>query len=489
MQPLIVVHNPENWSFGIPGVKVVSGREYLTDPHYSNMTGVRVFNLCRSYRYLSIGYYVSLLAEARGHRPLPTINTIQDARLQAVVRIVAEDLDELVQRSLARVVSQRFTLSVYFGRNLARRHQPLSLRLFNLFPAPLLRAQFEHTENKWELQSIYTISSAEVPRSHRAFVEYAASEFFARRGEGRRRRRAYRYDLAILVNPKDENPPSDAAAIRRFVRAAEGMDMKAALIDRDDYGRLSEFDALFIRDTTYVNHYTYRFASRAQADGLVVIDDPVSIVRCTNKVFLAELLARHGIPTPQTTFVHDDNMEELAREVRYPCILKRPDGAFSRGVSKVDNEEEFLALATAMLEESDLVLAQEFLPTEFDWRIGILDRQPLYACRYWMAPKHWQVIQWDGSPQGRSGRWDTLPLEQTPKRVLRTALRAANLIGNGFYGVDLKEVGRNACVIEVNDNPNVDTGVEDRHLKFELYRHIMSVFLNRIDQSREKRST
>ena len=47
------------------------------------------------------------------------------------------------------------------------------------------------------------------------------------------------------------------------MKAAESLAIRPELIDRDDYGRLAEFDALFIRETTYVNHHTYRFARRA----------------------------------------------------------------------------------------------------------------------------------------------------------------------------------------------------------------------------------
>ena len=83
------------------------------------------------------------------------------------------------------------------------------------------------------------------------------------------------------------------------MKAAESLAIRPELITRDDYGRLAEFDALFIRETTYVNHHTYRFARRAASEGLVVIDDPVSIVRCTNKVYLAELLQRYRIPSRQ----------------------------------------------------------------------------------------------------------------------------------------------------------------------------------------------
>lgn len=66
MEHLIVVNNPADWNLDIPGVKVVAARKYLSDPSFSDLDKVKVYNLCRSYRYQSTGYYVSLLASARG---------------------------------------------------------------------------------------------------------------------------------------------------------------------------------------------------------------------------------------------------------------------------------------------------------------------------------------------------------------------------------------------------------------------------------------
>ena len=65
--------------------------------------------------------------------------------------------------------------------------------------------------------------------------------------------------------------------------------------------------------------------------------------------------------------------------------------------------------------------------------------------------------------------------------VVKTALKAANLIGDGLYGVDLKQIGQKCYVIEVNDNPNIDAGFEDMVLKDALYREIMGIFLKRIE--------
>ena len=72
-------------------------------------------------------------------------------------------------------------------------------------------------------------------------------------------------------------------------------------------------------------------------------------------------------------------------------------------------------------------------------------------------------------------------MAEAPEDVLKIALRAASLIGDGLYGVDIKQLGSRCVVIEVNDNPNVDAGNEDGVLKDALYREIMGSFVRRIE--------
>jgi glutathione synthase/RimK-type ligase-like ATP-grasp enzyme len=478
---LIVVNNPDNWPLQIPSVRVVGAREYLTDPTYATMRGAKVFNLCRSYRYQASGYYVSLLAEARGHRPMPSLQTIQELKAPSIVRLLSEDVQDSIDACLKKLSRKQFELSIYFGKNLAARYERLALQLFNLFPAPLLRASFVHEdEDGWQLQSLSPIAASEIPDAHRPFVVEAATAYFQKRARTTRRK-VPRYDLAILFNPEEKNAPSTPRAIDRFIRAADGMGIHAEVIEKDDYGALTEFDALFIRETTAVNHHTYRFSQRAQALGMVVIDDPLSILRCTNKVFLAELLLHHKIAHPETLIVYRDNLDQVGARLGFPCVLKQPDSSFSLGVKKVDDQAGLESEAKRMLEDSDLIVGQRFLRTSFDWRVGIIDRRPLYVCRYHMAPSHWQVINHARTGKESYGITETFTVAEAPESVVRTALRAANLIGDGFYGVDLKEVDGKVYVMEVNDNPNVDHGGEDKILKDELYRRIMAVFLDRLE--------
>ena len=478
-----MVERTDRWPFEIPGVDVVSAREYLTADRWAQLSRVSVLNFCRSYSENTTGYYVSLVALARGHRPLPSLTTLHGLQVGAVLRTASDGLDRLVNSSLGRLKSPRFELSVYFGRNLAKRYDRLAGELFRQFPVPFLRARFErNSAGDWALTALRPLPASEVPDSHRGFVVESAERFFRRTGPASPVRKNYRYDMAILWSEDDPRPPSDATAIRRFIRAAERAGIRAETIAPGDFSLLELYDALFIRETTHVGHHTHRFALRAEAAGLVVLDDPESIVRCTNKVYQAELFRRHGIPMPRTLVVHAGNRDTVVAHVGLPCVLKNPTGAFSVGTVKAETEAELQDALGDLLKESELVIAQAWTPTAFDWRVGVLDGEALYASRYHMARGHWQIVRTGSDGAARYGRVEAVDVGSVPSRVLKVATAAAGLIGQGLYGVDLKEVdGGGVLVTEVNDNPNIDGGCEDGVLGDALYDAIIQYFLSRLE--------
>ncbi|MFW5653737.1 MAG: RimK-like ATPgrasp N-terminal domain-containing protein, partial [Planctomycetota bacterium] len=397
-----------------------------------------------------------------------------------------QDLLDRIERSLRPLKSDVFDVSIYFGRNVAARYDALSLAIFNQFPAPLLRAKFARSDGHWRLEAVRLIGLAEVPETHLPFLLESAARYF-QRAPRRRVPKPARYALAILHDPSARHQPSNDRALRKFIDAAEARSMRAELIERDAYGRLSEFDALFIRETTAVNHHTFRFARRARAQGLAVIDDPESILRCTNKVFLKELLERHRIAIPKSVIISPDSANNIGDTIGFPCVVKRPDESFSTGVHKFDAQAEYEDAREDLFRTSELLIVQEFMPTDFDWRIGILNLTPLFACRYHMARRHWQIVRHTADNAMEEGAVDTLPVDQAPSKVVALATQAASLIGNGLYGVDIKEVNGRPYIIEINDNPNIDAGFEDRVLRDELYDRIMRFFIEQIELRRASR--
>jgi len=479
MANLIVTSGQFKWPQEIRGVPVVSAQEYLTNPVYSKKR-YRVYNLCHTYKYQGVGYYVSLLGEARGHKVLPNVKTITEFSSAVITRIAGSELEHLWQKLLEPIRHDQFELSIYFGKNLALRYEKLAGALFNLFPAPLLRAQFVRVRERWQIKSVGAISMRHVPDDHWPYViDYA--KFYFSRDNRIQPRKKIRYDLALLLNPGESEPPSGKEAIEKFTRAFERFEIGVDIIDKTSFGKLAEYDALFIRETTAVNHHTFRFAQRAQVEGMVVIDDPLSIIRCTNKVYLAELLKKNRINIPRTQIVSKDNFEELAVSTQFPIILKKPDSSFSQGVVRADDHKQYLAKARELLVGSDLIILQEYMPTEFDWRIGFIDGREIYAAKYFMASKHWQIMNWKSQGRSRYGNTQAFALEEVPHDVIETARAAAHLIGDGLYGVDLKVHNGECYIIEVNDNPSIDAGVEDKVYGKKLYEAIALSFFHRLE--------
>jgi len=99
-----------------------------------------------------------------------------------------------------------------------------------------------------------------------------------------------------------------------------------------------------------------------------------------------------------------------------------------------------------------------------------------------MARGHWQIYNHDSSGKTQTGSFETVPVNKVPKHVMRNALDAASAIGKGLYGVDIKAFNEKSVIIEVNDNPSIDHGVEDAILGDELYRLILREFLDRLER-------
>lgn len=485
---ILIVEQQQDWLAEYPEMNVVAAADYLSDPQRFRSRGIRIINLCRSYRYLSEGYYCSLLSEARRHKIIPSVRTLTDLSRKSVYSLNFDDFEQRLQRLSKThpeaVSGDSMELLISFGRCIDATLQDFARQIFEQFPCPLLKVGFKY-KGQWQINFIKTVSLQNLREEQRSEFVDGLQHYLSSRRRSQKQRSQARYDMAILHNPDEKLPPSNMGALRKFIQAGKQLGLDVELIRSKDYNCLGEYDALFIRETTAIEHHTYRFATRAEAEGIVVMDDPNSIVKCTNKVYLTELLQSNKVATPRSHILRKGNGMSVLEGLGYPLVLKIPDGSFSRGIYKAENLKQATTYSSLLFKESDLILAQEYMYTEFDWRIGILNNQPLFACQYFMSKEHWQIVKHDDKGGAREGGYKTWPLEAVPEKIISTALRAAGLIGEGFYGVDIKQTDNAIVVMEVNDNPNVETGVEDGVLGMELYRLIMQEFLRRL----EKRTT
>jgi glutathione synthase/RimK-type ligase-like ATP-grasp enzyme len=487
----VIVDHLRDWRWDVAGLNVVTANDYLAHREKAAKRPARIVNLCRRYTYLSGGYYCSLLAEARGDLPMPTVADILDLSRRSLYAFALPELDRILTQTLARLAEppeSDFDLYVFFGHADDRRFRRLAAELFDLFRYPLLKLSVVRGK-RWQIKAIRPMGLHRVTAALAPFFETSLRSHTRVPRRRRPDKKPALFDLAILVNPNEKLPPSNETALRRFVRAGQELRMDVELITARDYHRIAEYDALFIRETTALDHHTFRFARKAEAEGIPVVDDARSILRCTNKVYMWELLHGRDLPTPKT-FALDRNtfneaeLASIEAILGYPMVLKIPDGSFSRGMFKADNRQQVGEAAAKLFARSRLILAQEFMYTKFDWRIGILNGEPLYACQYTMPRGHWQIVNHRADGRMIAGGFETLAVEKAPAAVVDLATQAARLIGDGLYGVDLKQNEHGVFIIEINDNPNIDGGIEDKVLKGELYARIMRDFIRRIEASR-----
>src|SRR3954447_11774555 len=91
MRKVIVTDRQQEW-LRIADASVFTARDYLSEPESGRAGEIRLLTLCRTGRYQGRGYYVSLLAEARGQRPLPDVKTVEDLKADAFVQALSDRL-------------------------------------------------------------------------------------------------------------------------------------------------------------------------------------------------------------------------------------------------------------------------------------------------------------------------------------------------------------------------------------------------------------
>jgi len=481
---LIIIDSLDQWQPYYETDSVITASDYLQNSTLINQPYL-VINLCNDLQYHSEGYYCSLLAQARKHKVMPDVEVLNRLETGAVMRL-EDNLQKVSYRwmqSKQTPNEEHYHLDIFFGTSKEPEMERVARYIFEQHPCPMLRVTLA-LRNKNQIESIRPLSLLELDDAQQDMFAVALDNFSKKVWRQPRSPKPSRYDLAILHDPDEQLPPSNRGALNRFLIQAKKMNINAELITGPDAARLLEFDALFIRQTTMLNHITYRMAQMAQQADMVVIDDPLSIIRCTNKVYLKELLDREEVPTPKSSLIFratPQKYEEITAELGSPLVLKVPDGSFSIGMMKINNKEEYEKGAEILFQQSAVILAQKFMPTEFDWRIGLLNGEPLFACKYFMARGHWQIYHHLETGKTTEGSYETVPIHKVPKHVLKNAIKAAGLIGKGLYGVDLKAFDGQSVVIEVNDNPSIDHGVEDAILGDELYRLILREIIDRLE--------
>jgi glutathione synthase/RimK-type ligase-like ATP-grasp enzyme len=270
-------------------------------------------------------------------------------------------------------------------------------------------------------------------------------------------------------------------ALMRLSQVARKLGHRMDFLFRPDIYRIPEYDAIFIRALTDPLNFAYVAARTAEMHGIHVIDDPNSIYICCDKVNMYSHLMRAGVSIPETVFLGGPELtlqrgRELLDQLGSPVVLKAPNSSFSMYVEKASTPDELVRIGRKLFRRADRIVAQRFLKSVFDWRVGVLGGRPLYVCQYVIPRKQWKIIT--HTPDGKTvfGAVKGIPIDKADPALLQRALEAAAAIGNGLYGIDLKQIRDDYVVIEVNDNPTINAGDEDQKAG-DLYERLIKFLL------------
>jgi glutathione synthase/RimK-type ligase-like ATP-grasp enzyme len=285
--------------------------------------------------------------------------------------------------------------------------------------------------------------------------------------------------IACFVEKYNFTDPKETAALQNFKIAAEKMGHNFNFMSRESLLEIPKYDAVFIRATTDPLYTAYIVSKTAWELGLKVVDDPKSIQICGNKIHLYKLFKKYSVPHIPTIFLNKDELHhkrilEIFRTFGRPVVIKAPYTSFSKYVEKVACETSFREVAKRYFRKSDVLAVQKFMPTTFDWRVGVLNNEALYVCKYMVPKGRWKHgAKRRGKPSFVWGRTISLKRENAPAKLKETALKACEVVGSGLYGVDIKEVDGDYVVVEVNDNPSIYAGYEDLRNK-DIYNKIIA---------------
>lgn len=274
--------------------------------------------------------------------------------------------------------------------------------------------------------------------------------------------------IAIFTERYTIRKSVELTALSNFRLAAFETGHQLDFIFRNEIQLLDYYDGVFIRALTDPLNASYVVARLAQMKGKRILDDPKSIRICCDKVNMYSHLMRNQVPIPETCFLNanevtKENAIELFESFGVPLVLKAPNSCFSSHVDKVSTPEDFIKIGKKFMRRADRIIVQQYMPSTFDWRVITLNNKIIAIVKYIMPSNCWRIH--DKDEDGKAIACDVVGVkkEDVNPRLLQVALMASRSIGEGLYGVDIKEVDDEFFVIEVNDNPNIDAGLEDQY--------------------------
>ena len=261
----------------------------------------------------------------------------------------------------------------------------------------------------------------------------------------------------------------NAYSTRRFKEAAEQRGHKARVLntlkfaidlDRgnpDLYYRqkqLSAYDAVLPRIGASITYYGTAVVRQFQEMDIFCANPAHGIVNSRDKLRSLQILSRHHIGIPRTTFVRDkrDVLPAIERVGGAPVIIKLIEGTQGIGVLLAESVKQAESIIELLQSQKQNVLIQKFVAESKgkDVRAFVVGDQVVAAIRRVAQGQEFR------SNVHRGGVAEAIELDE---QYRETALRCAQILGLRVAGVDMLEGKDGPQVMEVNSSPGLE-GIE-----------------------------
>ncbi len=216
----------------------------------------------------------------------------------------------------------------------------------------------------------------------------------------------------------------------------------------------SEFDAVIPRIGSKVTRHGAAIVKQFEMNGIFSTARALSISRARNKVRTLQILARKGIPIPETLFaINPDNIKEQIEILGgAPVIIKLQEGTQGLGVILAETKKSAKSIIDTFYKMNTSILIQEYIEESNgeDIRIFVVGNKIVASM------KRISEVGEFRSNVHRGGSTEAVTLNAKEQFI---ALNASKHLGLGVAGVDLIRSKKGPLLIEVNASPGLQ-GIE-----------------------------
>ncbi len=218
--------------------------------------------------------------------------------------------------------------------------------------------------------------------------------------------------------------------------------------------RLSHYDAVLPRIGASITYFGTAVIRQFEQMDVYCANSSAGITNSRDKLRSLQILSRHHIGIPETTFVRDrkDVLPAIERIGGAPVIIKLLEGTQGVGVILADSVKIAEAIIETLQSTKQNVLVQKFVAESKgrDIRAFVVGDQVVAAMRRVAQGQEFR------SNVHRGGRTEAVDLDE---QYRETAVRAAQIMGLRVAGVDMLEGRDGPQVMEVNSSPGLE-GIE-----------------------------